>query len=238
MEEKWNRDTSLTAQIQAQAACTAMNPNKGWTFAVKRTCSGGSSACSSVCSARKDSQAGKLKCFNALHLYSGAPWTKAHANGLQTYKYNACGGGCGPNHCCCSGSGGELAEAEEAEEAEEEEQEETTYVAVSTGVSLNKFDRYGLDGQVLAEATCLALNDKGGKWTFAVKRDCADKSMTCDDVCQTVTESQSKNNVCFNSLHVYNNQAADGVAKLGLKTYKYNSCGGGCGPNYCCCRTA
>ncbi len=93
--------------------------------------------------------------------------------------------------------------------------------------------------QIEAQATCIAMRSQagyGGGWTYAVRRDCSSSAPTCDQVCAGIYASQPGHNLrCFNSLHVYGNQPHDGTAAMGLKTYLYNGCGGGCGPNYCCC---
>lgn len=91
--------------------------------------------------------------------------------------------------------------------------------------------------QILAEATCVALNPSAG-WTFAVARSCDKFSASCEQVCAGLSDKQSGNLRCFNSLHIYGNSPFSGVNQLGLKVYKYNSCGGSCGPNYCCCSNA
>ncbi|CAH1776699.1 unnamed protein product [Owenia fusiformis] len=98
----------------------------------------------------------------------------------------------------------------------------------------------------IAEATCTAMNTAGG-WTYAVRRECGG-SRTCATICSDAQLRAQDGQVagramtCFNSLHVYGNRPkfAHGVAgyeKLGLKMYRYNGCGGGWGPNYCCCRS-
>lgn len=96
------------------------------------------------------------------------------------------------------------------------------------------FDRYALEGQILAEAACTAMRPTHG-WTFAVQRRCSNYAPDCAKVCNYIYEGQAGWLTCFNSLHVYANQAATGTEVLGLKTYRYNGCGGSCGPNYCCC---
>jgi len=89
------------------------------------------------------------------------------------------------------------------------------------------------EGQQVAQATCTALKSAGG-WTFAVRRE--PSSPDCALVCQGLNEVQAGGQLsCFNSLHIYANQPHTGVSTVGLKTYRYNSCGGGLGPNYCCC---
>ena len=91
----------LDAQIIAQAACTAMRGPEGWTFAVRRDCSAFAADCATTCANIVEGQAGQLKCFNSLHVYGNDPHTSPATIGLKTYRYNSCGGDCGPNYCCC-----------------------------------------------------------------------------------------------------------------------------------------
>ncbi len=81
-------------QILAQAACTGMAP-AGQIRAIYRTCSGSAPDCSAVCAAESRT------CFNSLHLYANAPAGSVGVSGLRTHRYDSCGGGCGPNYCCC-----------------------------------------------------------------------------------------------------------------------------------------
>ncbi|XP_013408811.1 uncharacterized protein LOC106172578 [Lingula anatina] len=101
---------------------------------------------------------------------------------------------------------------------------------------------------ILAQASCAALNARGG-WVYAVRRVCSDKAPPCSSVCANRALSNQDNQVkangleCFNALHVYSAQRLSpnpsmDTDTLGLKTHRYNSCGGRhCGPNYCCCRS-
>lgn len=93
--------------------------------------------------------------------------------------------------------------------------------------------------QIEAQATCIALRSQagfGGGWTYAVRRDCSSAAPTCAQVCGSIYAPQPGHYLqCFNSLHIYGNQPHATTAAMGLKTYLYNGCGGGCGPNYCCC---
>ena len=98
---------SSEAQILAQATCTALNSQSGWTFAVARQCSQFAVPCERVCANLSDGQrtggtAGPLKSFNSLHIYSNEPFSNTNQLGLKVYKYNHSGGGCGPNYCCCT----------------------------------------------------------------------------------------------------------------------------------------
>ena len=89
--------------------------------------------------------------------------------------------------------------------------------------------------QVHAHATCTALGP--GSWVFAVQRDCSNEAPSCADICSFLIDDQAGHLTCFNSLHVYEARTPFNRSyTLGLKTYKYNGCGGSfCGPNYCCC---
>ena len=88
------------------------------------------------------------------------------------------------------------------------------------------------DGQLLAQASCTALQPGSG-WTFAVARPCSSSALSCAEICNHITEAQAGPLECFNSLHIYSNNPFEDTTTLGFKVYKYNSCGGGCGPNYC-----
>jgi len=85
------------------------------------------------------------------------------------------------------------------------------------------------------------------KWVYAVRRDCG-SALTCKEVCTSkylhIQDRQTASYTtwrCIGSIHVYGGRPATGNGKtptLGLKTYyfDYEECGGGCGPNYCCCK--
>jgi hypothetical protein len=92
---------SVMQQIQAQATCTAIRPSGGWVFAVTRT--DGSQSCDQLCTQLTEGQAGKLSCFNALHIYAANnAATENQALGFKTYRYNSCSNlSFGPNYCCC-----------------------------------------------------------------------------------------------------------------------------------------
>ena len=102
---------------------------------------------------------------------------------------------------------------------------------------------------VIAQASCgtyMPIKPQG--WVYAVRRDCTSSAPTCDDVCANkllhVQDSQTQARTtwkCIGAVHVYGGRPATGDGKtptLGLKTYFYGfeACGGGCGPNYYCCR--
>ena len=101
-----------------------------------------------------------------------------------------------------------------------------------SGGSSNTFSAPNLQGQILAQAACVAMVPNGGH-VRAVQRTCSNNAPSCEETCAQLNGVSS----CFNALHVYNNQPASGVNELGLRTYRYNGCSGSyCGPNYCCCR--
>jgi len=100
--------------IIAQGACTGLYPSLGsggYVFAVPRQCSNSSPDCRAVCAdlgrnagtanLRETLQKRELSCFNSVHVYDSEP-AELSAPGLRSYVYNACGGQCGPNYCCCS----------------------------------------------------------------------------------------------------------------------------------------
>ncbi len=94
----------------------------------------------------------------------------------------------------------------------------------------------GVGAQQLAQSTCVALGP--ATWVFAVPRDCSKKEKSCAQICGELKEAQAGALKCFNSLHIYEDGPARGLDQIGYKMYKYNSCGGGCGPNYCCCASS
>jgi len=93
---------AVQKQILAEASCVALSPNAGHVFAVARSCDKFSASCEQVCSGLSDGKSGSLQCFNSLHIYDNGPFSGVNQLGLKVYKYNSCGGGCGPNYCCCS----------------------------------------------------------------------------------------------------------------------------------------
>ena len=103
------------AAIVAQGACTGLYPSLstgGYVFSVPRQCSKGAPDCKAVCENlrktvdnrrfRRTLKKRNLSCFNSIHVYDKAPAISLGAAGTQTYVYNSCRGGCGPNYCCCS----------------------------------------------------------------------------------------------------------------------------------------
>lgn len=102
------------------------------------------------------------------------------------------------------------------------------------------------EADLLAQSQCVGLSTRAG-WVYAVRRHCTASTPTCLQICANPTLRQQDSQVagramvCFNSVHIYGNRPQTGTGlpapRLGLKTYRYNNCGGGCGPNYCCCVT-
>jgi len=122
---------------------------------------------------------------------------------------------------------------EDSEDDEEESAPADADLEV-TKVPLVGYSASDISGQILAQATCVSLNTAGA-WTYAVRRECG-SGPDCTATCAALTESQGGRLSAFNSLHLYGDLESNTDNKLGLKTYKYNGVGGGCGPNYCCCR--
>ncbi|XP_052772734.1 uncharacterized protein LOC128211742 [Mya arenaria] len=97
-------------------------------------------------------------------------------------------------------------------------------------------DQYGVAYDYrdqMAQATCTALLDTSSAHVYAVRRTCSSLTVPCADVCSSLSLT------CFNSLHVYSPHTWLPWGVTGQKTsfmYRYNACGGGCGPNFCCCR--
>jgi Skp family chaperone for outer membrane proteins len=237
----------LAGQLIVEAACIAMRPGNGWTFAVRRNCGSQYKTCAQVCASSRESQAGTLQCFNAIHMYQNQGSRSNHVSGLKTYRYNGCGGGCGPNYCCCSQKyrSSDLQESDDlADPADPEDvaSDDDTMDEANDSVALtdvqghleSSWNRYDAAGQILAQATCTAIS--GGHWSFAVRRNCGGQYRTCSQVCSGLTDSQAGRLSCHESLHLYANSPHNSANKPGLKVYRYRSCGGGCGPNYCCCR--
>ena len=91
------------------------------------------------------------------------------------------------------------------------------------------------------------MSHRPSGWVYAVRRDCKAEAPTCAQVCaDPKLRAQDTQTASFTSwtyigsIHVYYNRPTTGLGvtpMLGLKQhyYGYNGCGGGCGPNYCCC---
>ena len=89
-------------QILAQATCTALRPNGGFMFAVKRHCDGARFTCAELCRDLTEQQAGTLRCYGGLHVYANPFFTQSETLGLKTHLYTVCDSeACGPNYCCC-----------------------------------------------------------------------------------------------------------------------------------------
>jgi hypothetical protein len=250
----------LHGQMLAEATCTSLNTRGGWTFAVRRNCGHRARTCAHVCR-KREAQAGSLSCFNSLHIYHKMATPHTGRTGMKVYKYNGCGGGCGPNYCCCrngrsteeteeldedsenDGKSLELVEQEQTNGEEDEKEVAEPEADVEEGqeyLRTSAFRSHQLPAQVLAQATCLAMNNRAG-WTMAVRRVCGGRAQTCAQVCRGLKRFSRAYALmaAFNSLHLYQNREASAHDRLGLKTYRYNSAGGrGCGPNFCCCRHA
>ncbi|MEW8626578.1 MAG: hypothetical protein AB2551_12555 [Candidatus Thiodiazotropha sp.] len=100
-----NNQLSVGAQRLAQASCVAIGPST-WVFAVPRDCNNREKSCSQICAEISESQAGQLRCFNSLHIYENGPANSLDQIGYKMYRYDGCGGGCGPNYCCCASGKG------------------------------------------------------------------------------------------------------------------------------------
>jgi len=227
-------------QILAQAACTAINPSGGYNFAIIKGCDV-STDCSTLCA-----QAGKssgspssLQCQESLHLYQPS-WNSRSTTDLKVYRYFGCGGGCGPNYCCCHGKADFKMTDLEVEDDTDVEEDDVS----SSDVALNELEMQNHNNfvsstaaQVLAESACTAINSVGG-WTFAIRRTSTDKR-SCQDVCSASAESQAGKLKCVDSLSIggKNHPMVDDAAraKLGLMTYKHGNCLA-MNANYCCCK--
>lgn len=110
--------TSLLAQISAQASCVALAPPGTTVQAVYRTSthtnSNGAQSllCPKICSDQIPSAVGthkQSKFVGALHIYQLPPFDSENAGtfpfGMATHRYNATDAntGYGPNYCCCAG---------------------------------------------------------------------------------------------------------------------------------------
>ncbi|XP_060584257.1 uncharacterized protein LOC132740376 [Ruditapes philippinarum] len=85
----------------------------------------------------------------------------------------------------------------------------------------------------IAQAACHAMLPKSPDNVYAVRRHCSPKSkVDCNVVCYKLKKK------CFESIHVYDNKnlEVEETGKVGLRTYRYNTCQrASCGPNFCCC---
>ncbi len=227
-------------QILAQAACTAISPSGGYNFAIIKGCDI-STDCSTLC-ARAGKSSGSpsaLQCQESLHLYHPS-WNSRSQTDLKVYRYFGCGGGCGPNYCCCHGRSNfkmtDL-EVEDDSEVEEDDNQSGSVIAVNELEVPSKNFVSSTAAQVLAESACTAINSVGG-WTFAIRRTSTDKR-SCQSVCAQSEESQAGKLKCVDSLSIggTNHPMVDDASrvKLGLMTYKHGNCID-MDANYCCCK--
>lgn len=97
MKPGWGAVTSLYAEIEAEAVCSAMKEQ--YTFAITRRCETGAPTCVEVCREKKFESA------MAMHIYqANQPFTDLGQLGLKTYVgagYDS-NTACGPNFCCCT----------------------------------------------------------------------------------------------------------------------------------------
>ena len=82
----------------AMGACVGMSGRATAHYVVQRQCGGQYPSCAAACA-----RAGAGRCFNALHIYNRNGTRTPYRKALQVHRYNHCGGGCGPNFCCCRG---------------------------------------------------------------------------------------------------------------------------------------
>jgi outer membrane murein-binding lipoprotein Lpp len=223
-----------SGQILAQAACTAINPAQGYTFAIIKGCDV-STDCATLCSqaGRSTGSPSALECKESLHLYQGHSRSQ---NDLKIYRYFGCGGGCGTNYCCCHGSSSfNLTDVEvnhDDDESDEADSESENQLQVESRTFVSS-----TAAQVLAESACTAINTAGG-WTFAIRRTSTDQR-ACKSVCENASESQAGPLQCVDSLSIGgpNHPMVDDASrvKLGLMTYRHGNCIAA-NANYCCCK--
>eukprot|EP00092_Neocalanus_flemingeri_P042759 GFUD01046889.1.p1 GENE.GFUD01046889.1~~GFUD01046889.1.p1 ORF type:complete len:131 (-),score=20.15 GFUD01046889.1:60-452(-) len=102
--------------------------------------------------------------------------------------------------------------------------------------------KYNLDE--MAASACVGISLPGYQTVVAVRRQCggvADCTAVCENADPFGNGAANGGFTCFNSLHVYNNRPilgkyGENAGKYGPIIHKYGACGGGCGPNYCCCK--
>ena len=228
-------------QILAQAACTAINPAGGYNFAIIKGCDV-STDCATLCS-QAGGQSGSpsaLTCKESLHLYQPS-WNGRTDASLKVYRFFGCGGGCGPNYCCCHGSTKfKLTDLQkDVEEMDIEENDSEALAAVPSNELQMQSKNFvsTTAAQVLAESACTAINTEGG-WTFAIRRLTTD-TRACQSVCSSAKEDQAGGLKCVDSLSVGSNDMVDDTSrvKLGLMTYRHGNCIE-TNANYCCCKNA
>jgi len=98
-----------TMDEMAQSSCTGLTDKEGWSYAVRRQCTG-KETCDSICESLRlkaqDSQLSTYKtsgsCEDALHVYKCTGMTTFKQLGYKVYRYRTCRDThCGPNYCCC-----------------------------------------------------------------------------------------------------------------------------------------
>ncbi|XP_062621607.1 uncharacterized protein LOC134283165 [Saccostrea cucullata] len=95
----------------ATAACIGLSPQRAYTAAIPRKCSGGES-CNAICQSLaslddyNDAFNKKPQCIDALHIYAKrGPKNTPNTKWINTWRYGSfsCSAThCGPNFCCCS----------------------------------------------------------------------------------------------------------------------------------------
>lgn len=99
---------------------------------------------------------------------------------------------------------------------------------------------------IVAQGACSGqYTGSRGAYIFAVPRRCEKGAPDCNEICANMAGSiqnrslrrliRSKNPSCFDSVHVYDDGPGNAPGQAGTMTFVYDACGGGCGPNYCCC---
>jgi len=123
--------------------------------------------------------------------------------------------------------------AEELSRSSELASKDTAKLADENRVAIDMLlnGNQGILAQIQAQAICTAISGVAGQVT-AIRRSCDATTVSCAVLCSRL-ESRS----CFESLHIYNNEAANADSTVGFVSHRYNDCNPtGCGPNYCCCR--
>ena len=121
-------------------------------------------------------------------MYGSNAADDVHKKGMFTHLYGSCKStGCGPNYCCC------------------------TDVPAKGAVNTLKFNAASAIGQATVAAICTASQYGGTGHTTAVRKECGAKvKKTCKQVCEGLKLK------CLESVHMYDNDGADGVHKHGM----------------------
>eukprot|EP00163_Fabomonas_tropica_P029587 TRINITY_DN638_c0_g1_i1.p1 TRINITY_DN638_c0_g1~~TRINITY_DN638_c0_g1_i1.p1 ORF type:complete len:357 (-),score=126.25 TRINITY_DN638_c0_g1_i1:180-1250(-) len=131
-----------------------------------------------------------------------------------------------------------LAFADDNKTEGKKEEEKTEEVVAEEEKESEDWGSFSLEGRVLAESTCTAMQGGSGVG-YAIRRECNKKGPNCAKICREAVDPARKDLklVCHNSIHVSDAVGSLEPGKVGLSTFRYNSClVRGCGPNYCCCR--